>query len=80
MDRRDAIAGLIGEHAPRLDVRLARLLAFLCLFDLPCHECGYSVEAIEQRLAGLAGASLREGANRRKLEVDNRGRAPHTRA
>ena len=73
-ERAAKLSGLTKSHLSKLErgnrrpavpaiKALARVLA-------PAGE----VEAMEQRLAGLAGDSLREGANRRKLEADNRGR------
>lgn len=73
-ERASQLSGLTVSHLSKLErgnrrpgvpaiKALARILA-------PADE----VTAMEQRLAGLAGDSLREGANRRKLEADNRGR------
>jgi transcriptional regulator with XRE-family HTH domain len=68
------LAGLRGDHIGRLErgKRRPTVAAILAVSRILMPESGR--EAVQQRLAGLAGNSLREGAARKKQAKDNRGR------
>lgn len=73
-ERLSDLCGLTNFHISRLERGLRRpsvpAVKALTRILAPAGE----VEGLEQHLAGLAGKSLREGANRRKLEATNRNR------
>lgn len=73
-DRASSLCGLSVSHISKLERGLRRpsvpAVKALARVLAPSGE----VEALEQRLAGLAGGSLREGAERKKLQAENRSR------
>ena len=68
------LAGLRGDHIGRLErvQRRPTVGAIKALARILAEEAGR--EELEQRLARLAGDSLREGAERRKQRAENRNR------